>query len=122
MIEGFRDHSDLPWLLAGADVLVLPNTAKDENSKFFTSPLKLFEYMAASRPIVASSLPSLREILNEKNAVFFEPDNPKSLASAVESLLDNDSLSIRLADNARSDVRGYTWDERAKKIITFLKK
>ena len=46
------------------------------------SPLKMFEYMAAARPIVASDLPALREVLNENNALLIPPDNATALAAA----------------------------------------
>ena len=59
--------------LARANVLVLPNPASAISSRF-TSPLKLFEYMAAGRPIVASDLPALREVLSpDENAVLVTP-------------------------------------------------
>lgn len=122
LVKGFQPPEELPKYLAAADVLVLPNSAKDENSLFYTSPLKLFEYMAADRPIVASDLPSLREILNNRNAVFFKPDSPESLATTIKMLLSHDELQKQLARQAREDVEEYTWDKRAKKILDFMKK
>lgn len=120
LVEGFKDQELLPIYLASSDVLVLPNTAKDENSRLFTSPLKLFEYMASERPIVASDVPSVREILNENNAVFFSPDEPKSLAEKVESIFKDKSKADSLSKRARKDVEEYTWDKRAKRLINFL--
>lgn len=121
LVDGFKDQELLPIYLASADVLVLPNTAKDENSRLYTSPLKLFEYMAAERPIIASDLPSLREILNNRNAVFFKPDSPESLSAAIQILISQTELQKKLARQARQDVEQYTWDKRAKKILAFLK-
>ena len=121
LVKGFQPPEDMPKYLAAADVLVLPNSAKDENSLLYTSPLKLFEYMAAERPIVASDLPSLREILNNRNAVFFKPDSPESLATTVKMLLSHEELRETLARQARKDVLEYTWDKRAKKILDFLR-
>lgn len=120
LVEGFKNQDLLPTYLASADVLVLPNTAKDENSRLFTSPLKLFEYMASGRPIVASDLPSLREILNDKNAVFFKPDDPESLSRAIEDIARNESKRESIANQARKDVEKYTWDNRAKSIVNFI--
>ena len=121
LVKGFQPPEDMPKYLAAADVLVLPNSAKDENSLLYTSPLKLFEYMAAERSIVASDLPSLREILNNRNAVFFKPDSPESLATTVKMLLSHEELRETLARQARKDVLEYTWDKRAKKILDFLR-
>src|SRR3989338_7168842 len=52
-----RPHDEIPFWLRAADILVLPNTAIEDISKYYTSPMKLFEYMASGRPIVPSDLP-----------------------------------------------------------------
>ena len=67
LVVGYRPHSEIPYWLKAADVLVLPNSAKKEISKCWTSPMKMFEYMASQRPIVASDLPSIREILYDRS-------------------------------------------------------
>lgn len=113
---GFRPYRQLAQNLASADVLVLPNTAKEDISVRFTSPLKLFAYMASSVPIVASDLPSIREVLSEKNAVLVSPDDPEALAHAIESLLKDVGQSNKLAAQARQDVQKYTWENRARTI------
>jgi len=103
-----------------ADILFLPNSAKDKMS-FYTSPLKLFEYMAAKRPIIASNLPSICEILEDnKNATLFEPDNPKDLADKINWTLENDCTDI--VKQAFEDVQKYTWDKRAENIKEFMEK
>lgn len=120
LVDGFKPQEQLPTHLASADALILPNSAHDENSRLYTSPLKLFEYMAAERPIVASDLPSIREILNDRNAVFFKPDSPESLSAAIQTLISQPELQKKLARQARQDVGEYTWDKRARKIIDFI--
>ena len=115
-------HEEIPKYLAVADVLVLPNSAKFEISKYYTSPLKLFEYMAARRPIVASDLPSLREVLDESMAVFFVPDDPIDLARKIRSVLLGEIPVERLAVNAHGKVQKYSWSARSAGIISFIKK
>jgi len=83
----------------------------------YMSPLKMFEYMASSRPIVATDLPSIREVLNEKNAILIKPDNPDALAVAIKKLIENQTLGELLAKQARKDVENYTWEKRIKKIL-----
>ena len=107
--------------LATASVGVLPLT-RDLISAHFTSPLKLFEYMAARVPIVSSDLPSTREILtHEVNAILVPPDNPEALARGIERLLTDRGMADRLSDKAYEDVLSYSWDRRAERIIQFLR-
>ena len=117
---GHRSHKEIPYWLKAADVLVLPNSAKEKISAIYTSPLKLFEYMAGGKPIVASDLPSLREILNENTAVLVEPDNPEALAKGIEKVLKDGVLAGKIAQNAAEEAKNYTWEKRAQNILTFL--
>ncbi len=113
-------HDYMPVWLRAADVLVLPNKSGENISKYFTSPLKLFEYMAAGRPIVASSLPSISEILNENNSVLVDSDNPLSLTRGINKILEDDASAEVLAKQALVDVKKYSWKKRAEKIIEFI--
>jgi glycosyltransferase involved in cell wall biosynthesis len=108
------------YLLA-ADIAVIPFSAREEIARSYTSPLKLFEYMAAQRPIVASDLPSLREILRDgENALLVTPDDPEALADAVNRLLNDHVLARALVQVARAEVEEMTWANRAKRILMFL--
>jgi len=119
-VVGHRPHSEIPYWLKAADVLVLPNSAKEEISKFWTSPIKMFEYMASKRPIMASDLPSIREILNEGNAILVQPDNPQGLAEGIRKVLENKNLAEKISARAFRDVQNYTWQKRVKKILEFI--
>lgn len=115
---GFVQPARVPDYLAAADVLVLPNSARAEISARFTSPLKLFEYLASGRPIVASNLPSLGEVLEHgRTAWLVEPDNPAALAEGVERLLADQALARRLAQAGRDEAQNYTWSRRAELLI-----
>jgi glycosyltransferase involved in cell wall biosynthesis len=106
--------------LAEADVLLLPNP-KSAISNAFTSPLKLFEYMAAERPIVASDLPSIREVLrDDENALLVEPGNPQAFVNAITRLKKDATLAKRLAARARADVAQFTWRARAERLETLF--
>ena len=107
--------------LKASDIVVLPNGMEDDISKYYTSPLKLFEYMASKRPIVASDLPSIREILKDgENAILVEPDNPKALAEGIKRVLDDSNLAKKISEQAYKDVQNYTWDKRVERILGFI--
>lgn len=113
--EGYWPHKDIPRWLKAADVLVLPNTDQEAISCLYTSPMKMFEYMASQRPIVASDLPSLREVLNENNAFLAQPGNAEELARTVEKAVNDPSAQAK-AQRAYQDVQNYTWEKRAEII------
>ena len=76
----------------------------------FTSPLKLFEYMAAGKPIVATGVPSVLEILRPgENSVVAPPDDAEEFLRGLRLVLGDPGLCARLADRARSDATDYTW-------------
>ena len=120
VLVGYVPPTQIPEYLAAADILVLPNTSEEAISRLYTSPLKLFEYMAAHRPIIASDLPSIREILDEENALLVKPDDPEALADGIRKALEDEKMSQRLANKALRNVQLYTWEKRADKIMAFI--
>ena len=121
-IVGNKSHSEIPLYLKAGDVLVLPNSAHSNVSKLYTSPLKLFEYMASKRPIVASNVPSIREILSDGSSVFFTSDDPEDLALKIHTIRDDPALAERIAGKAFEDVKKYSWNNRALTILKYLKR
>lgn len=116
-IMGHRPHTEVPLWQRAADVLVLPNTAKEAISAYYTSPMKLFEYMASGTPIVASDLPSIREVADDTRAVLVASDNPRALAEGIQR------ASIEGAPkalNARAWVEEHTWGKRARRILSYI--
>jgi glycosyltransferase involved in cell wall biosynthesis len=110
-------NTEVPWWIRSCDLVILPLTA-DFMVHAGAMPLKLFEYMAAGVPILATDLPSIREVLRHgENAWLVPPSNPKALAEGIRHLLENPDLAERLAQQARKDVRQYTWKRRAAVIL-----
>ena len=120
LLGGHQPHELMLRYFRCADILLLPNSAQSKVSTTYTSPIKMFEYMASGRPIIASDLPSLREILNESNCLFFRPDDANDLAKKIKRLLDDPALAKKFSEQAFRDVQPYGWDKRAEKIIKFI--
>ncbi len=124
VMTGHRQHQEIPLWQKAADVLVLPNTAKEAISLYYTSPMKLFEYMASKRPIIASRIPSITEIVNDSSALLVEPDNAFVLADAIRSCFNPATSTQRekMIANAFQAVKDNTWKNRAKEIRKFIEK
>jgi glycosyltransferase involved in cell wall biosynthesis len=119
-LVGFVPGPQVPGYLAAADVLVLPNSGRFEQARI-TSPLKLFEYMAARRPIVATRIPALEGLLaHGRNAWLVAPDSEEALAEGIERVLGDPELGARLAEQAGRDVARYTWRRRAEELLAGL--
>ncbi|MBU1613492.1 glycosyltransferase, partial [Patescibacteria group bacterium] len=113
-----KSYSEIPLYLKSADILVLPNEKDEPASSLYTSPLKLFEYMASDRPIVASDLPSIRDVLNSTRCVFFLPGNPRDLVDKVLLLLGDKDLQSRISTEITHAIKRYSWDIRARNILS----
>ena len=115
----FIDHvrpSEVPAYQQAADVLALPQLDPQGHS-----PLKLAEYMAAGRPIVASDLLPIREVLSDnETAILVPPGEPKLLAEGINRLLNDQDLGDRLAHAAQEEVRQWTWERRAAAVLDLV--
>lgn len=107
--------ADVGPLLARADLLALPTVATPYAR--YTSPLKLFEYMAAGRPIVASDLPALREVVEHGGtAILVAPGSPRALAAGLRCVLDDPAGAERMARAAFDRAADYSWARRAERL------
>ena len=144
---GFIPNQELPLYQSAADILLMPysrsimGSSGTADSASVASPMKMFEYMAAGRAIVTADLPVIREVLNEKNAVFCEPSGGRVAPSEsrgayrdheatsnmelvignwrqeIERLLADERRRTELGKQASEEVKGYTWLARAEKIL-----
>jgi len=120
---GFVPNAQLPMYQAAADILLMPYgreigiSSGPGNSAQISSPMKMFEYMATGRAILASDLPVFHEVLTEDNAVFCPPEKLVAWEGAVQALIDNPERRKILAQQARADAQKYSWTERAKRIL-----
>ena len=120
-LTGFVPNAELPKYQAACDVLLMPYQAKVAASSggdiaAYLSPMKMFEYLAAGRAIIASDLPVLQEVLTEEVAVIVPRGDVDAWAEALQMLKDSVPRTA-LGQNARMLVQQYTWEERAKQIL-----
>ncbi len=124
--EGYQAPARIPLYLFAADILAMPYgsrifTGSGEDITAWTSPLKLYEYLAAGRPIVSTDVAAVRGVLvHEVNALLAMPDDVESLRATLARLLSDEALAARLAANARAQANDHTWVARAKYILELM--
>ncbi len=120
LLCGHQKKEVIPKYLKSADVLLLPNISVTQESIQYTSPIKMFEYKASKKPIIASDLPSIRAVLNKNNSFLFKAGDSLELVRAIKKIFENNELSENIAEQASLDVQKFTWEARVKKIINFI--
>lgn len=130
--ENFRliqaiEHKEIAKYLKLSDILVIPNSGNENLShnhkvaKYYTSPLKLFEYMCAKKPIIASNVPAIKEVLDSNSAHFIKPDSSNEIAKSIDKLTFDKKYQDKLAQNAYEKVSKYNWDNRGKELVKIYK-
>ena len=111
-------HHEILALIADSDICVAPLGLNDRNVTQGACPIKILEYMAAGRPLLASNMPIVRELVREDvDALLFSPNDPDDLARQVLTLLNDFELSKRLAESASERaLTKFTWHESQKKL------
>jgi glycosyltransferase involved in cell wall biosynthesis len=118
IIQPAVPHHEVPALIAGADICVAPLGLNDRNVTQGACPIKVLEYMAAARPLLASNMPIVRELVREDmDGLLFSPNDPEDLARQALALLNDFELSKRLAESASERaLTKFTWHESQKKL------
>lgn len=122
---GFINHSNLPEVYTVFDIVLMPyqNDTRDRGGNITTkwmSPMKMFEYMASRKPIIASDLNVLKEILSEDECLFCDPDNHMDWIKKIQILKANSILRKKLQINAYNKVRNHTWHKRVVTMKGFI--
>jgi glycosyltransferase involved in cell wall biosynthesis len=123
VFHGFCPPSEVQSRIARLDVLLAPyqravaTYGERVETARWMSPLKIFEYMAAGKPMVVSDLPVLREVLDDANSMLVDPEHVEGWVAALEALRDA-NLRQRLGLNARDRfLKLHTWDQRARAVL-----
>jgi glycosyltransferase involved in cell wall biosynthesis len=112
----------VPVYLSAFDICAMPHPWTEQFA-YYTSPIKLFEYMASGRAIVASDLPAFAEVLrHDETALLVPSGNVAALAAAIRRLHSDRGLRERLGAQALADVQHHTWDARAGRIRAFVER
>lgn len=116
---GRLSHAEVPAYLDACDIFAAPNVPAADGSEFFGSPTKLFEYMSMARPVVASRLGQIADIIDDGlNGLLVEPGDAEALARAIEKLASDEELRARLGRAARQTViERYTWRHNAARVF-----
>jgi glycosyltransferase involved in cell wall biosynthesis len=112
-ITGIVPREKIATYVSCFDIALQPDVVE------YASPLKLFEYLALGRAIVAPDTPNIREVLeNGRNSILFNPEEESSFLDAVERLCNEPLLRKKIAIEARKTVTegGYTWDNNARRV------
>jgi glycosyltransferase involved in cell wall biosynthesis len=127
VFHGFKSQQELPAYIASFDILIAPYTRTvivsekqgANNLALWMSPLKIFEYMSAGKPIITSDLPVIREILQDGvSARMCQPEMLEDWVNAVRELAGNSALRTTLSARALHDFEDYyTWDKRVEEIL-----
>jgi glycosyltransferase involved in cell wall biosynthesis len=121
---GFLPQKEVSIYINALDVCLLPNQKvvlthgadrNGTNISSFTSPLKMFEYMAHKKGVVCSDISVLREVLNENNSILVDPENSEEWIEAIERFR-NDEIRNKLSKQALEDFIKYTWKNRTNDI------
>ena len=127
IFAGFVRHEDVPKYITAGDVAVAPYNPKGfgemERYGFYFSPIKIFEYMACGKPVVATDLEIIRDIINENRCgLLTKLGDAGDFAEKIKMLLGNEALIKQFGENGRNAaIEKYTWDRVAHQIYKMSK-
>jgi glycosyltransferase involved in cell wall biosynthesis len=119
IFHGFIDPGRMPELIEPMDIFVVP--AKNTIRMNYVAHIKIYEYMASRRAIVATRLRSVEEELEDgRTGILVEPDNPQSLAEGIGRLIKKPELAKEIAERAYEQSARYHWENRVESIVRFI--
>ncbi len=119
ILPGYVPHQEIPEHVAAMDIVLAPYPKMEF---FYFSPLKIFEYMAAGKPVIASRIGQIADIIqSDENGLLYDPENLDELVQKAASLIANKNERRRIGDTARQTmVDHYTWQHNAEMIARII--
>jgi len=118
-LHGLRAHGEVPPFLWHADALLLPPSAHHPSAAW-TSPLKVGEYLASGRPVVATSIPALRDWLSEREVNFVPPDHAAAMAEGIITVLRDHDYARSLVQAGLEKAQTLSYRHRAARVLERL--
>lgn len=114
--HGLKPQPAVPPFLWHADVLLLP-PSQHHPSATWTSPLKLGEYLASGRPVVATDIPALRDWVTDDEVEFVLPDDATAMAQGIQHVLSDKPRAEQLQTNGLRRARAMSYERRAESVL-----
>jgi glycosyltransferase involved in cell wall biosynthesis len=120
---GAIEYERVPEIISAADVSVAPGDPTQSIDYRIRSPLKIYEYLACGRPVIAGELDSIRGLFANNHVGFLvKPGSIRELVAAIDRLRDDPELAARMSENARSLAeRSLSWDAATEQLVTILR-
>lgn len=116
-LTGPVSHDDIPYYIAAMDIALAPYVPE---KRFYDSPMKIFEYMAMGKPMIATGQGQIKEIITHgENGLLVEPNDYKGLAKAIIELGGNVVMMKKMGLKGRATIESYTWEANARKVMDF---
>ena len=116
----FNDSTAVRNYQLAGDILVSYYTSNDHLIEF-NYPQKINEYMSTGNPIITPDFPATQDVLNNKNVFFVAPDSEIALADGIKYLVDNPEAGLKLAGQAKEDIKSLTFDSKTKELLAWAR-
>lgn len=116
LITGSIDHMRIPEFIQLMDICIIPH------SNEFRSPIKMFEYMAMGKPVVAPKVGPIEQVIDDGvNGILFMPNDKYSFRSCLIDLINDRRKRDELGSNAKNDIMShYLWKYNADKVLNIV--
>jgi len=112
------EYYNIPTAVRQSDICLAPLAYCDRNVVQGCCPIKMLEYMACAKPVVAANLPVVRELVRDGvDALLFEANDPRDLARQVAVLIDDRDLAWRIAQSGRQRALSFTWQRAQQRLL-----